>query len=81
MIGVATKHVVAMVDMVYNGETKVKERDCEEFLKILEKCNILKVKASSFKFKPKTIHLQKDWFTKALKRISPITIMKVLKNL
>lgn len=46
MRGVATKHVVAMVDLVYNGETKVKERDCAEFLQIIKEYKILKVKTT-----------------------------------
>ena len=38
------KIYIYMVDLEYNGESTVEERDCKDFLKILEKYNILKVK-------------------------------------
>ena len=40
------KIYIYLVDLVYNGESTVKERGCEDFLKILKKYNILKVKST-----------------------------------
>ena len=33
---VSTKFMMAMIDLVYKGETKVEKRECEEFLSILK---------------------------------------------
>ena len=30
---ISSKFMVSIVDLIYNGETSVKERDCEQFLK------------------------------------------------
>ena len=38
------KKYIYLVDLEYNGESTVEERDCKDFLKILKKYNILKVK-------------------------------------
>ena len=38
--------MVSMVDLKYNGETSVEERDCEKFLKTLREYKILKVKSN-----------------------------------
>ena len=35
MRGVKSKLIAAMVDLVYNGENTLKERDCNDFLKTL----------------------------------------------
>ena len=33
--GVKSKLIAAMVDLVYNGETTLKEKDCNDFLKTI----------------------------------------------
>ena len=43
---VNTKFMLAMIDLVYKGEAKVENRECEEFLIILKEYNILKVKSN-----------------------------------
>ena len=43
---VSSKFIKAMVDLVYNGEAQVEERDCDEFLKILKEYKMLKVKST-----------------------------------
>ena len=44
MSGVFKKIMISQVDLVYNGESTVRERDVEDFLKIFKKDKILKVK-------------------------------------
>ena len=44
--GVSSKFVEAMVDLVYNSETQVEERDCEKFLQFLKEYKVLKVKSN-----------------------------------
>ena len=46
MRGVKSKLIAAMVDLVYNGETTLKERDCYDFLKTLKEYKIVKVKST-----------------------------------
>ena len=46
MRGITSKFIVSMVDLKYNGETSVEERDCEKFLKTLREYKILKVKSN-----------------------------------
>ena len=41
MQGVSTGFMSAMVEIIYNGETRVKEEDCEKFLIILKKYKVL----------------------------------------
>ena len=50
MRGVASKCIEAMVDLVYNDETWVEEKDCEEFLQILKDYKIVKVKSTEKQF-------------------------------
>ena len=33
---ISSKFMVSIVDLIYNGETSVKERDCEQFLKSIK---------------------------------------------
>ena len=42
---------ISLVDLEYNGESTVEERDCKDFLKILKKFNILKVKSTGKQIK------------------------------
>ena len=42
LIGVSSRFMTAMCDLIYEGETKVNERECEEFLKILQQYKLLK---------------------------------------
>jgi hypothetical protein len=44
--GVKSKLIAAMVDLVYNGETTLKEKDCNDFLKTLKEYKIVKVKST-----------------------------------
>ena len=44
--GVKSKLIAAMVDLVYNGETTLKEKDCNGFLKTLKEYKIVKVKST-----------------------------------
>ena len=43
---VSSKCMVAMVDLVYNGEAQIEENDCATFPKILKVYKILKVKST-----------------------------------
>ena len=40
--GVSSRCMTALCDLIYEGETKVKERECKEFLEILQQYNLLK---------------------------------------
>ena len=44
--GVSSNLIAAMIDLVYDGETKVEERECDEFLKTLKQYKIVKVKSA-----------------------------------
>ena len=37
---VQTKHMNDMIELIYNGETEIKETECEEFLNILEEYRV-----------------------------------------
>ena len=55
MKGVKSRLLRAMIDLVYNGETQVEQRECEEFLNIMSHYKVLKdiprKKRSNFKCK------------------------------
>ena len=40
MKGVQTKHMNAMIELIYNGETEIKLTECEAFLNILEEYRV-----------------------------------------
>ena len=42
MKGVKSRLLRAMIDLVYNGETQVEQRECEEFLNIMSHYKVLK---------------------------------------
>ena len=44
--GVSSRFMTAMCDLIYEGETKVNERECEEFLQILQQYKLLKEKSN-----------------------------------
>ena len=46
MKGKESKLIEAMVELLYNGETTVKERDCQDFLNTLKEYKIVKVKST-----------------------------------
>ena len=43
---VSSEFMVAMVDLMYNGEAQIEESNCETFLKTLKVYKILKVKST-----------------------------------
>ena len=49
MKGVFSKFMIYWVDFVYNGDSTVIERDCKDFLKILNKYKISNVKSTGKK--------------------------------
>ena len=53
MKGVNSRLMTAMVNLVYDGETEVKQSECEEFLNILRQYGLLKVKSKEGKSKIK----------------------------
>ena len=46
MKGLFSKLLISYVDFVYNGDSTVTERNCEDFLKTLWKYKIFKVKST-----------------------------------
>ena len=66
MRGVATTLLVAMVDLVYNCETKVLKKDCEELLQMFKYYKILKVKTSE-----ETSHIRCNFYNRGFCKAAP----------
>ena len=66
MRGVSSNFMVSMVDLVYNGETTVKESDCEDFLKFLKEYKILK-----FKYEGETSTIRCNFYNRGFCRAGP----------
>ena len=57
MKGIKSVFMKAMVDLIYEGETRIQENKCKEFLNILEQYKLLKYKLKRKKEESKYIQI------------------------
>ena len=61
MRGIKSRFVQAMVDLIYNGETQIEQRGCEDFLNILKQYRLFKFNDKEIQSKIKCKYVNKGF--------------------